>query len=96
MEKQEFTEIQKELGDDESLFFEILSDPPAYNKSVGGRVGKGGPLIATSVSQTIQTLLPDWSDVRTQNAIKGLESKGLIKGLYSQYHVLRTDRGIRL
>ena len=40
MEKQEFTEIQKELGHDESLFFEILSDPPAYNKSVGSRVGK--------------------------------------------------------
>ena len=95
MANQEFNEIQKELGEDQSLLFEILSDPAAYNKSTGGRVGQGGPF-PNSVSQTMRTLLPDWSDVRIQAAIKALESKGLIKGLYSHYNVMCTDRGIRL
>ena len=95
MENQEFNEIQKELDEHESLLFEIFNDPPAYNESTGRRIGQGGPYPA-SISQVMQTLLPDWTDVKIQNGIKGLESQGLIERVSSDYNLMRTDLGIRV
>ncbi|GEM_PF-5836669 len=95
MENKAFKGIQKELTEHESVPFEIFSDPVGYNEFTGGRVGQRGPYF-TSISQIVKMLLPDWPDARIQNAIKRMESRGLIEGLSSAYNVLRTDRGITL
>jgi hypothetical protein len=95
MSNQDFNLILEELGEDELRVFSVLVDPITYNESTGARIGQGSPYPA-SIAQVLGALLPGWSDVKIENAIKKLESRGLVTGLSSNYGVLRNDRGIRV
>ena len=92
-EIEEFLSLVERLWEEHIFMLGILRDPVKYDEETGNRVGKGGG-IATSVSQIMGRLLPDWTEEQILEVATVLETERLVQHITSRYKTTLTDRGI--
>lgn len=73
------------------ILLRILADPVDADREMGGAVGPGGGL-ATSISQMLGTLLPDWDDDQIDRTWQDLYDDRIHRT--SGTNTMMTDRGI--
>ena len=60
-EVEEFLSLVERFREEHIFLLSILQNPVKYDEETGNRVGKGGGM-ATSISQIMGQLLPDWTE----------------------------------
>ncbi len=93
-EVEEFLSLVERFREEHIFLLSILQNPVKYDEETGNRVGKGGG-IATSISQIMRQLLPDWTENLILEVVTVLENnERLIQNITSRYNTMLTDQGI--
>lgn len=73
----------------------ILSDPEEHNNSIGNPVKKPtGNLSTTTISRTLQALLPNWTGGQILENLKDLEFIGLIQPISNSFQDMISGYGL--
>jgi len=93
-EVEEFLSLVERFREEHIFLLSILRDPVKYDEETGNRVGKGGGM-ATSISQIMGQLLPDWTENLILEVATVLENnERLVQNITSRYNTMLTDQGI--
>ena len=93
-EVEEFLSLVERFREEHIFLLSILQNPVKYDEETGNRVGKGGGM-ATSISQIMGQLLPDWTENLILEVATVLENnERLVQNITSRYNTMLTDQGI--
>lgn len=93
-EVEEFLSLVERFREEHIFLLSILQNPVKYDEETGNRVGKGGGM-ATSISQIMEQLLPDWTENLILEVATVLENnERLVQNITSRYNTMLTDQGI--
>lgn len=90
---EEFIRLIDRLRVEHISILRILKDPFSYDRQTGSRVGEGGGLIS-SISQIMQTLLPDWQEADIIEVLSTLENERLAQHMVNSFKGQIVDQGI--